>query len=137
MDRAQREHLIELLRGLGADDPAAVYNNAREAAALVEASGLEWWEIIRPSDTVKGGFAPDFDHGDIDLDDEAGDSAIALADTADESVGQTLERLLRLGSLSAETRADVEGFVADLNAGSLDEQDRRYIQALAIRLGIL
>ncbi|PWR21386.1 hypothetical protein DKG74_13195 [Zavarzinia aquatilis] len=80
-------------------------------------------------------FAPDFDHGDIDLDDEDGDSP--TPDTADASIARTLDRLLRLDSLSAETRADLESFSADLAAGRLDEQDRRYVQALAVRLRAL
>lgn len=137
MDREQREQLIELLRGLASDDPDLVVDHARRASALVEATGLDWSEVVAAPRGGRDVFTPDFDHGDFDLDEEDGDSAPSPLDTADDSVGRTLRRLLDLDVLSDETRADIEGFAADLAAGNLDEQDRRYVQALAARLGVL
>lgn len=137
MDREQREQLIELLRGLASDDPDVVVDHARRASALVESAGLDWSDLVVSPRGARNGFTPDFDHGDIDLDEEDGDSAPPPLDTADDSVGRTLDRLLGLTVLSPETREDLEGFATDLAAGNLDEQDRRYIQALAARLGVL
>lgn len=137
MDNEQREQLIELLRGLASDDPDVVVDHARRASALVDGAGLDWADLIAYPREVRSAFAPDFDHGDIDLDDEEAESAAPVLDTADGSVGRTLDRLLGLTVLSPETREDLEGFAADLAAGNLDEQDRRYIQALAVRLGVL
>lgn len=137
MDREQREQLIELLRGLDSDDPDVVIDHARRASALVESAGLDWSEVVAAPRAGRDVFTPDFDHGDFDLDEEDGDSASPPLDTADDSVGRTLRRLLDLDVLSDETRADIEGFAADLAAGNLDEQDRRYVQALAARLGVL
>lgn len=136
MDREQREQLIDLLRGLGAADADLALDNARKAAALVEAAGLDWQDLIAFPRQDGDNFASEFDHGDIDLDDEDGESAAPSLDTADASIARTLDRLLGLEGLSVETRGDLEGFSADLAADSLDEQDRRYVLALATRLGV-
>jgi len=45
-----------------------------------------------------------------------------------------IDRLLKSGKISADTREDLETYREDLAEGELDQADRRYIQALAERV---
>lgn len=127
IDRAQRDRLIELLQGLGADDPETVCDNARAAARLVEDSGLSWADLIPP--VREGGVLDsDFDHGDFELDDDSTPVA------TDGAIGDVVEALRRLSGLADETRAELDEFAEAITSGTLDAQDERYIRALAARL---
>lgn len=135
MDRERRLQLIEALRGLAAADDALVLENARIAAAILDEEGLDWADVI-----AQGGgqadLADEFDHGSFDLD---GDDDAAEADGApieDSRLGALLERLEAHAGISAETRAELADFRRDLAEGSLDAGDRKYVVALAGRLGV-
>jgi hypothetical protein len=64
---------------------------------------------------------------------EAGASS-AQADAAEDK--RLLERLLARKSLSQETRDDLAEYQRDLEKGKLSSMDRRYIRALAKRMGL-
>jgi hypothetical protein len=136
MDRDRRDQLIEALQGLAAGDDAIVLENARRVVTLADELGLDWAEALQ---RLGGGevLEADFDHGSIDFDSEddgAGGTAAAPVD--DGSVGALLQRLTVQPGVSVETRGELEEFARDLAAGTLDPGDRRYIVALASRLGL-
>ncbi|RJF87325.1 hypothetical protein D3874_10045 [Oleomonas cavernae] len=136
MDRDRRDQLIEALQGLAADDDAIVVENARRVATLADELGLDWAEAL-PRLGGGGGLEADFDHGSIDFDTEddvAEGPAAAAVD--DGNLGALLQRLTAQAGVSVETRTELEEFARDLAAGTLDPGDRRYIVALAGRLGL-
>ncbi len=51
-----------------------------------------------------------------------------------QNTSDLIQNLLKSGRVSADTREDLEGFKRELDAGELDDADRRYIEALAKRL---
>jgi len=141
MDRDRRDQLIEALQGLDAADEATVVENARRVVALAGELGLDWAEAL-PRPGGYEGLEADFDHGSIDFDseDEAAETDAAETKTAgpvdDGSLGALLRRLTVQAGVSVETRGELEEFARDLAAGTLDPGDRRYIVALASRLGV-
>ena len=120
MTNVDRAALIDLLDRLGSDDDAAVLEAARALHRKAAESGLSWDDLIR-----------------LDAaDDEptADDVPVASPPDADETT-RLIDRLLRKG-VSDDLRGDLTEMKRQLADGSLEQEDRRYVRALAKRLGV-
>jgi hypothetical protein len=126
MTGPERAALIELLDRLGSSDDAAVLEAARVLHQKVAESGLSWDELLRLDST-------DADTGDADTGDEGVQAAPASPDAAETT--RLIDRLLRKG-LSDTLREDLTEMKRQLAEGELDKEDRRYVRALAKRLGV-
>jgi hypothetical protein len=119
MTNEDRAALIELLDRLGSTDDATVLQAARALNRRVVEAGLSWDDLIElvagaPADGAKEAPAPNPD--------------------ADETT-RLIDRLLRKG-VSDNLREDLDEMKRQLAEGELDQEDRRYLNALAKRLGI-
>lgn len=119
MTSQDRDTLIELLGRLGSSDDAAVLEAARALHSKATEAGLSWDDLIRRDD-----------------DEPAVDESAALPVTPDaDETTRLIDRLLRKG-VSENLREDLGEMKRQLAAGSLDNEDRRYVRALAKRLGV-
>lgn len=110
-DSTTREDILHLLHRLDRPEDEAVLAAARELAAKVKALDANWDELlVEAKRSIPQTAAP------------SGDTLAVL------------RALLARSDLMAETREDLEGFLADLEAGQLAEDDHRYIHALYERL---
>ena len=66
--------------------------------------------------------------------DDAPEAAPVPAGTADESRA-LIDRLLARSDISEALKSELEGYKADIAAGSFEEADGRYLRQLAKRLG--
>lgn len=110
-DSPTRDGILHLLHRLDRPEDEAVLSAARELAAKVKALAADWDELLVEAQRAVAAPPP------------------ATGDTA-----AVLRALLGRGDLMADTRDDLEGFLADLEAGHLGEDDRLYIHALQERL---
>jgi hypothetical protein len=120
MTNVDRAALIDLLDRLGSDDDATVLEAARALHRKAAESGVSWDDLIR-----------------LDAaDDEpaANDVPPASPPDADETT-RLIDRLLRKG-VSDDLREDLTEMKRQLADGSLEQEDRRYVRALAKRLGV-
>ena len=119
MANVDRAALIDLLDRLGSDDDAAVLEAARALHRKAAESGLSWDDLIR-----------------LDEADEPSADAVPLASPPDaDETTRLVDRLLRK-DVSDELREDLTEMKRQLADGSLDQEDRRYVRALAKRLGV-
>ena len=109
-DSPTRDGILHLLHRLDRPEDEAVLAAARELTAKVKSLAVDWEELLVEA---KRAAAP----------------APVTGDTM-----TVLRALLNRSDLMADTREDLEGFLADLEAGRLSEEDRRYIHALQERL---
>lgn len=124
MSGLDRNRLAELLNQLGDEKDETVLTAAREANALVAASGQSWSEAIAASvDAVDAPSAPMIDAGSGNAGGKSNDARL-------------VERLLARSDLSDTLRGDLEEFRRQIAAGTLDRMDADYIRALAKRLGV-
>ena len=121
MTTLDRAALIDLLDRLGSADDAAVLEAARALHRKAAESGLSWDDLIR------------LDEADDEAADE-GEEASPPSPGTDETT-RLIERLLRKG-VSEALREDLTDMKRQLADGSLDQEDRRYVRALAKRLGV-
>jgi hypothetical protein len=119
MTNEDRAALIDLLDRLGSTDDATVLEAARALHRKAAESGLSWDDLLRIEDNEPA--------------DEVEDVAAAGSNT-DETT-RLIDRLLRKG-VSENTREDLTEMKRQLAEGSLDQEDRRYVRALAKRLGV-
>ncbi|MPZ38401.1 MAG: hypothetical protein GEU95_10080 [Rhizobiales bacterium] len=130
MADVDRAALIELLNRLGSDDDATVLEAARGLHRKAAESGLSWDDVLRLDQT------DDEPADDEPVGDEAGERQEAAAAKPDDAVTTRLiDRLLRKG-VSNDLREDLTEMKRQLANGSLEQDDRRYVRALAKRLGI-
>jgi hypothetical protein len=121
MTDVDRAALIELLNRLGSDDDATVLEAARGLHRMVAESGLSWDDLLR-LDRVEG--EPEVDDSPV----------VKMASPDDAETARLIERLLRKG-ISGDLREDLTEMKRQLSEGSLEADDRRYLRALAQRLG--
>jgi hypothetical protein len=119
MNSEDRAALIELLDRLGSSDDAMVLEAARALHRKAAEAGLSWDDIIQldgdePMDEVEEASPPSPD--------------------ADETT-RLIDRLLRKG-VSENLREDLTEMKRQLAEGELNQEDRRYVRALAKRLGV-
>ena len=135
MNGNEREALLARLERLGGGDDADVLAAAREIAAQVAEQDLDWDELIEPEDPPGTDFAedgpdePEEDGGDADAEGEPlpeGDGSEEMA---------LLDKLIARRTLAKETREELREMRGAAAEGGLDPMDRRYVRALAKRLG--
>lgn len=126
MTAPDRDRLIEALDRLGDPDDATALGAAREVAGAMKAAGLDWDDVLAlPAST---GIA----------DDEAPTAGtpantVAVGDNAEAL--KTIERLLARPGLFEGTRDELIGYRDDIASGEFGAEERRYLAALAARLG--
>ena len=123
MASLDRTALIELLDRLGSDDDATVLESARALHRIAADAGLSWDDVIQLDDDASP-----------EATDDIGPMAMAASPEAAETL-RVIDRLLRKG-VSDTLREDLLEMKRQLGEGSLDEADRRYVLAVAKRLGI-
>ena len=135
MNGNEREALLARLERLGGGDDADVLAAAREIAAQVAEQDLDWDELIEPEDPPETDFAEagpdglDEDDGDAD----AGGEPLPEGDGSEEMA--LLDKLIARRTLAKETREELREMRSEAAEGGLDPMDRRYVRALAKRLG--
>jgi hypothetical protein len=125
MTDVDRAALIELLDRLGSDDDAIVLEAARALHRKAAESGVSWDDLIRLDRSEEADTTSDAD--------EALEPAALTPDAAETT--RLIDRVLRKG-VSESTREDLIEMKRQLADGSLDADDRRYVRALAKRLGV-
>jgi hypothetical protein len=125
MTDVDRAALIELLNRLGSDDDATVLEAARALHRQAAESGLSWDDLLR------------LDQSDDEPASADGDESreVAAASPDDAETARLIDRLLRKG-VSDDLREDLAEMKRLLAGGSLEQDDRRYVRALAKRLGV-
>lgn len=145
MPELDRAAIIELLERLGDDSDEVALQAGRELHAHVRDAGLTWDELLLPAP----GDEPLLQDDDLPLEDESGlepedtiDTAAVEPETDDPGDpgdpgedARIIERLLARKDLSADLREELSDFRRDVADGALAPMDRRYIRALAARLG--
>jgi len=125
MTNEDRAALVELLDRLGSSDDATVLEAARALHRKAAESGLSWDELLR------------LDQNDpdtaTDQSDESQEPAFVGPDAAE--TARLIDRVLRKG-VSDTLREDLTEMKRQLAGGELDQEDRRYVRALAKRLGV-
>jgi hypothetical protein len=124
MASLDRTALVELLDRLGSDDDATVLEAAKALHRMAAEAGLSWDDVIQ------------LDHHD-DASPEATDDIGPMSSISPEAADtvRVIDRLLRKG-ISDTLREDLLEMKRQLGEGSLDEGDRRYVLAVAKRLGV-
>ena len=122
MTSVDRAALIDLLDRLGSDDDATVLEAARALHRKAAESGLSWDDLIQ------------LDRPDEETLADDGPETSPASPNADETT-RLIDRLLRKG-VSDALREDLTEMKRQLADGSLDQEDRRYVRALAKRLGV-
>ncbi len=125
MTNEDRAALVELLDRLGSSDDATVLEAARALHRKAAESGLSWDELLRLGQD---------DHETVAEDSDEGQEAPAASPDAADTV-RLIDRLLRKG-VSDNLREDLIEMKRQLGDGELDQGDRRYLRALAKRLGV-
>jgi hypothetical protein len=125
MTDVDRAALIELLNRLGSDDDPTVLEAARMLHRKAAESGLSWDDLLRLDENDS---EPASDDGDESQD-------ITAASPDDAETTRLIERLLRKG-VSDDLREELTEMKRQLADSGLDEDDRRYVRALAKRLGV-
>ncbi len=119
MTSEDRAALIGLLDRLGSGDDATVLEVTRALQRKAAELGLSWDDLIRRDD-----------------DEQVADEAEAAAPSADaDETTRLIDRLLRK-DVSENLREDLTDMKRQLAEGELDQEDRRYLRALAKRLGV-
>jgi hypothetical protein len=128
MENLDRPGIIELLGRLGAEDDQTVLQAARELHRKVTDAGASWDEIIgRPGVAAPAAEPP-----------AAASASVAPADApaADRGdVGRIIDRLLARKDISSNLREELSEMKRSAADGSLDDMDRKYVRALAKRMG--
>jgi hypothetical protein len=125
MTSLDRAALIDLLDRLGSSDDATVLEAARALHRKAAESGLSWDDLLRLDQPDEDAAADERGEGQA--------APVASPDAA-ETV-RLIDRLLRKG-VSDNLREDLLEMKRQLGDGELDQEDRRYLRALAQRLGV-
>lgn len=128
-----RAELLALLEGLGAEDDEKALVTAREIHRRVAIEGIGWEAWLRP-DPSEEDLVPGEMPERIREDEPSALVEAAAPSSGSEADLEILERLLQRTDISPETREELEGMRADVDAGSFDEMDANYLRALDERL---
>jgi hypothetical protein len=135
LDRAE---IVALLGRLGAPDPETVVAAARELDRKVNEAGLTWDDLLRPQ----------WQSADGNAEAEEAPPQAAAADDGSAAVGagaldannaeamRLIGRLLARKDVSDNLRHELADLKRSIADGSFDAMDRRYVRALAKRLGV-
>ena len=136
MNESERTYLLERLDRLGAEDDAEALQAARELAARVSETGLDWDQLIAPEDPPE----EDFDPAGFDSEEEDGEDAAEEAPPLEgdgSAEVQLLQKLLERKGASRALKEELQELRRDAaSEEGLSDMDRRYIQALARRLSV-
>jgi chaperonin cofactor prefoldin len=111
-----REALIDSLERLSSEDDAEALAAAREAVERMTKADLEWDEVIREGLSASAALP------EIDLDED------------DASIKKAINTLLAKQDLNENTAEDLRDYLADLEKGELDPDDRKYVLGLYARV---
>jgi hypothetical protein len=150
-----RDYVIEQLEKLGAEDDATVLAAARAVDQHVRESGFAWDDLLEPDYDEDDLDDDRVDEDDIDRDELEGDDDAVLMDGLDEDesiddlgdddgdtsgdpgeMGRLIDRLIAHQQVTEDTREDLTEMKADFDTNSLSAMDRRFVRALAKRLGV-
>jgi hypothetical protein len=130
MAKLDRQAVLDLLGRLGDTSDETALNAGRELSRIVSESGLTWDDLLR---------------ADLGLSDDSPAPAMAASQTpepdgevsdADKNEATRLiDRLLARTTLSDTLRDDLVAMKRSIVEGTFDATDRRYVRALAKRLG--
>ena len=135
MANLDRSGIIELLGRLGADSDETVLHAGRELHRRLSESGLSWDDLIRPEPLAVDARA-DAEPGEKRAPADKSSEAAGVISAADRTeTARVIERLLVRKDLSTNLREELAEMKRALADGSLDTMDRRYLRALAKRLG--
>ena len=136
MNQSERLYLLERLERLGAEDDAEALQAARELAARVSDGGLDWDELIAPEDPPDEEFAAaDYDELEEEGGEDFPDDGPALEGDGSAEM-QLLQKLLERKGTSRALKEELQEMRRDAASGEgLSDMDRRYLRALAARLG--
>jgi hypothetical protein len=125
MPNLDRAELLDLLGRLGAEDDATVLAAARALHGKLRESGLTWHELLQldPDMSTTAASQP------------AVDEPVERSGGKDE-VARLIERLLARPSISDALREELVDFKRAIADGTFEEEDARYVRALAKRLGL-
>jgi hypothetical protein len=126
MAELDRSEVVSLLERLGAESDQEVLAAARSLHAHMVEAGTTWDDVLRPAalETAE----------DDDPAEEVNEPVRPiLGDKADDA--KIIDQLLARKGLSKEMRQSLADLKRGLGDGSTDATDRRYIRALARRLG--
>ena len=138
MANLDRSGIIELLGRLGADSDETVLHAGRELHRRLSESGLSWDDLIRPEPLAADAGA-DAEPGEEPRErapaDKSSEAAGVISAADRTETARVIERLLVRKDLSTNLREELAEMKRALADGSLDAMDRRYLRALAKRLG--
>ena len=144
MPHKDRESFIALLEKLGHPDDPEALATARSIAHRVKEAGADWASLLAPTGVVHaqidqaGETPPGHIHaGD---EDEAAEASSQASNRASAPPGDPagdlalIEKLLKIQTLSADTREMLEDFKQDIKQGEFAPADQRYLKSLEARL---
>ncbi len=129
----EREAFIGLLEQLGSESDEEALAAARSIDAQIKETGVSWDMLLVPAPGDDDDDDDDDYADDDDDDDYEGPTPIDPA-SADEDLA--LIEQLQAADVSDETREELEDYKVDIEEGDFTDADRRYLRALAKRLGI-
>lgn len=129
MAELDREHLISLLRDLGAEDDGEALAAAR--ALHREAEGHDWDDLIRPQAELAAA-APADDVADPPVGETADAGLASVRDGGDDR--RLIAQLAARDGISEDMRQELKLLERDLEGGEFTEMDRAYLRSLAKRL---
>jgi hypothetical protein len=126
MAELDRSEVVSLLERLGAESDQEVLAAARSLHAHMVEAGTTWDDVLRPAalETAEDDDPAEEVHEPV---------RPILGDKADDA--KIIDQLLARKGLSKEMRQSLADLKRGLGDGSTDATDRRYIRALARRLG--
>ncbi len=127
-----RSEIVGLLERLGAADDQEVLSAARGLHARLAEAGVQWDDLVGPMQSAD--VEADDLHDDADIEEKAAaPPQPAPGDKSDDA--RIIDQILARKGLSKEMRQSLAELKRGLSDGSTDAADRRYIRALARRLG--
>lgn len=149
MSELDRSELIELLERLGDESDEAVLEAARTVHRKLGEAELTWDDLLREEPGVEDDEfdededeeedEDDWDDEDDNRDREGEDAAVDPVDPVDAKAAgeeaRLIDRLLARKDISKDMREELSDLKGDIDDGSFTEMDRRYVRALAKRLG--
>ena len=128
-----RPRIIELLGRFGAEQDAAVLEAARELDRMVTGSGSAWDDLLRPDLAAADDEVERSDQPEAVAVDQPVGGVVGAAEMAE--AARLIDRLLARKNLSSTMSDDLADLKRSIAEGSFDAMDRRYVRALAKRLG--
>jgi hypothetical protein len=127
-----RDQVLVWLNQFGDEDDANVLSAARALNSAVADAGADWDELLVSGDAENDDIIDEIDEID-EIDAEAAES---LPPADNSALAALIDKILKRSDLYEGTRQEIEEFKAELESGTLDAGDAKYVQALARRLGL-